>query len=72
VHESPFSGAFEAKICLPSAWSELLAFGYAEWPWLPAPSENPAKGRTISYRATIVDKRGNQSTVALYDVHYGK
>ncbi|MGW2894981.1 S8 family peptidase [Streptomyces sp. NPDC001212] len=34
--------------------------------------KNPAKGKAISYKAKITDKKGNVSTVAIYGAYYGK
>ncbi|WP_156727196.1 S8 family peptidase [Streptomyces apocyni] len=34
--------------------------------------KNPAKGKSISLRATVVDKKGNKSTIAIYDAYFGK
>ncbi|MFJ9039264.1 S8 family peptidase [Streptomyces sp. NPDC102406] len=34
--------------------------------------KNPAAGKSISFRADIVDKKGNTSTVSVYDAYYGK
>ncbi|WP_229858106.1 S8 family peptidase [Streptomyces poonensis] len=33
---------------------------------------NPAKGKAISYRAKITDKKGNESVVSIYNAYYGK
>ncbi|PZH09527.1 peptidase S8 [Streptomyces sp. NTH33] len=33
---------------------------------------NPAKGKAISYRAKITDKKGNTSTITIYSAYYGK
>jgi hypothetical protein len=33
---------------------------------------NPAKGKGISLRARIVDKKDNTSTISVYDAYYGK
>ncbi|MET9444014.1 S8 family serine peptidase [Streptomyces sp. NPDC006610] len=34
--------------------------------------KNPAKGKAISYRAKIVDKKGNLSALTIYNAYYGK
>ncbi|MDG9716302.1 S8 family serine peptidase [Streptomyces sp. DH24] len=34
--------------------------------------KNPAKGKSISFRATVTDKKGNVSKVTIYDAYYGK
>jgi hypothetical protein len=34
--------------------------------------KNPAKGKGVSYRAKIVDKKGNTSTISIYNAYYGK
>ncbi|MER6687738.1 S8 family peptidase [Streptomyces minutiscleroticus] len=34
--------------------------------------KNPAKGKAISYRAKITDKKGNESVVSIYNAYYGK
>ncbi|MGW0881670.1 S8 family peptidase [Streptomyces sp. NPDC002671] len=34
--------------------------------------KNPAKGKSISFRAKIVDKQGNTSTITIHDAYYGK
>ncbi|GGV26869.1 hypothetical protein GCM10010293_25750 [Streptomyces griseoflavus] len=33
---------------------------------------NPAKGKAISFRAQIADKKGNKSTISIYNAYYGK
>ncbi|MFJ5301567.1 S8 family peptidase [Streptomyces sp. NPDC088350] len=33
---------------------------------------NPAKGKAISFHAKIADKKGNKSTVSIYNAYYGK
>lgn len=33
---------------------------------------NPAKGKAISFHAKIADKKGNQSTISIYNAYYGK
>ncbi len=33
---------------------------------------NPAKGKSVSFRAEVVDKKGNQSTLSIYNAYYGK
>ncbi|EPH43999.1 hypothetical protein STRAU_2935 [Streptomyces aurantiacus JA 4570] len=33
---------------------------------------NPAKGKSISFRAAAEDKKGNKATVAIYDAYFGK
>ncbi|MFE0105511.1 S8 family serine peptidase [Streptomyces sp. NPDC059009] len=33
---------------------------------------NPAQGKGISFRAKVTDKKGNRSTVSIYDAYYGK
>ncbi|GAA2231390.1 S8 family serine peptidase [Streptomyces amakusaensis] len=33
---------------------------------------NPAKGKAITFRSVVTDKKGNQGTVTLYDAYYGK
>ncbi|CAL9440831.1 hypothetical protein SUDANB6_02235 [Streptomyces sp. enrichment culture] len=33
---------------------------------------NPAKGKAISFHAKITDKRGNKSTLSIYNAYYGK
>lgn len=33
---------------------------------------NPAKGKSVSLRATVVDKKGNMSTVTVFDAYFGK
>ncbi|WP_328905460.1 S8 family serine peptidase [Streptomyces sp. NBC_00234] len=34
--------------------------------------KNPAKGKSISFAAKVTDRRGNLSTVAVYNAYYGK
>ncbi|MFE6284863.1 S8 family serine peptidase [Streptomyces sp. NPDC057877] len=34
--------------------------------------KNPAKGKAISYHAKITDKKGNKSTISIYNAYYGK
>ncbi|WP_443333264.1 S8 family peptidase [Streptomyces sp. CB01580] len=34
--------------------------------------KNPAKGKSISYKADVVDKKGNKSSVAIYNAYFGK
>ncbi|WP_445524217.1 S8 family peptidase [Streptomyces cyslabdanicus] len=34
--------------------------------------KNPAKGKAISYRAKITDKKGNTSVISIYSAYYGK
>lgn len=34
--------------------------------------KNPAKGKSISFAAKVTDRKGNLSTVAIYDAYYGK
>ncbi|WP_208615873.1 S8 family peptidase [Streptomyces cellostaticus] len=34
--------------------------------------KNPAKGRSISFRAKIADKQGNTSEITVYDAYFGK
>ncbi len=33
---------------------------------------NPAKGKAVSFHAKITDKKGNKSTVSIYNAYYGK
>ncbi len=33
---------------------------------------NPAKGKGISFHAKIADKKGNKSTISIYNAYYGK
>ncbi|WP_235882338.1 S8 family peptidase [Streptomyces apricus] len=33
---------------------------------------NPAKGKAISFHAKITDKKGNKSTISIYNAYYGK
>jgi hypothetical protein len=34
--------------------------------------KNPAKGKAISFHAKIADKKGNKSTISVYNAYYGK
>ncbi|MER5517644.1 hypothetical protein [Streptomyces sp. NPDC002763] len=34
--------------------------------------ENPAKGRTVSFKYRITDRKGNASAVTVYDAYAGK
>ncbi|WP_413752878.1 S8 family peptidase [Streptomyces sp. R-74717] len=34
--------------------------------------KNPAKGKSISYRADVTDKQGNKSSVSIYHAYFGK
>jgi hypothetical protein len=34
--------------------------------------KNPAKGKAISFRAEVIDKKGNKSTLSIYNAYYGK
>ncbi|MGW4201683.1 S8 family peptidase [Streptomyces sp. NPDC004726] len=34
--------------------------------------KNPAKGKSISYRAVVVDKQNNTSTVSIHNAYYGR
>ncbi|MET9655785.1 S8 family serine peptidase [Streptomyces sp. NPDC006510] len=34
--------------------------------------KNPAKGKSISYRADVTDKKGNKSSVSIYNAYFGK
>ncbi|MFI1162441.1 S8 family peptidase [Streptomyces sp. NPDC020801] len=34
--------------------------------------KNPAKGQAISFHAKIADKKGNKSTISIYNAYYGK
>jgi hypothetical protein len=34
--------------------------------------KNPARGKSISFRADITDKKGNKSSVSIYNAYYGK
>ncbi|MFF0010365.1 S8 family serine peptidase [Streptomyces sp. NPDC005374] len=34
--------------------------------------KNPAKGKAISFHAKIADKKGNKSTISIYNAYYGK
>ncbi|MEI5101801.1 S8 family serine peptidase [Streptomyces sp. PmtG] len=34
--------------------------------------KNPARGKGVSFKASITDRQGNESTVALYNAYYGK
>ncbi|MGC9438698.1 S8 family peptidase [Streptomyces sp. WG5] len=33
---------------------------------------NPAKGKSVSFRATITDKKKNESVITIYDAYYGR
>ncbi|MCF1596464.1 S8 family peptidase [Streptomyces muensis] len=33
---------------------------------------NPAKGKAVSFHAKIADKKGNKSTISIYNAYYGK
>ncbi|MGW4101590.1 hypothetical protein [Streptomyces sp. NPDC004976] len=33
---------------------------------------NPAKGKAVSLRAEVTDKKSNRSTVTVYNAYYGK
>ncbi|MFI1539456.1 S8 family serine peptidase [Streptomyces anandii] len=33
---------------------------------------NPAKDKSVSFRAEVVDKKGNKSTLSIYNAYYGK
>ncbi|MEV2212872.1 S8 family serine peptidase [Streptomyces sp. NPDC050997] len=35
-------------------------------------AKNPAKGKAISFHAKIADKKGNKSTISIYNAYYGK
>jgi subtilisin family serine protease len=35
-------------------------------------AKNPAKGKAISFHAKIADKKGNKSTLSIYNAYYGK
>ncbi|MFE4583478.1 hypothetical protein, partial [Streptomyces chartreusis] len=34
--------------------------------------KNPAKGKAVSLRAKITDKKGNASLITVYNAYYGK
>ncbi|MET8208957.1 peptidase S8, partial [Streptomyces sp. NPDC005373] len=34
--------------------------------------KNPAKGKAVSFHAKIADKKGNKSTISVYNAYYGK
>ncbi|MDF3146378.1 MULTISPECIES: S8 family peptidase [unclassified Streptomyces] len=34
--------------------------------------KNPAKGKAISFHAKVADKKGNKSTISIYNAYYGK
>ncbi|MGW1427140.1 S8 family peptidase [Streptomyces sp. NPDC002431] len=34
--------------------------------------KNPGKGKSISYRANVTDKKGNKASVSIYDTYFGK
>ncbi|MEU6251418.1 S8 family peptidase [Streptomyces sp. NPDC047043] len=34
--------------------------------------KNPAKGKSVSLRARVVDKKNNTSTISIYDAYFGK
>ncbi|MFF2327765.1 MULTISPECIES: S8 family serine peptidase [unclassified Streptomyces] len=34
--------------------------------------KNPAKGKSLSYRANVTDKQGNKSSVSIYNAYFGK
>ncbi|MER6071036.1 S8 family peptidase [Streptomyces sp. NPDC001817] len=34
--------------------------------------KNPAKGRSVSFRSEITDKKGNTSEITIYDAYFGK
>ncbi|MFF4506704.1 S8 family peptidase [Streptomyces sp. NPDC001401] len=34
--------------------------------------KNPAKGKSVSLRAKVTDKKNNSSTISIYDAYYGK
>ncbi len=34
--------------------------------------KNPAKDKAISFHAKIADKKGNKSTISIYNAYYGK
>ncbi|MFJ9678384.1 S8 family peptidase [Streptomyces sp. NPDC101194] len=34
--------------------------------------KNPAKGKSISYKANVTDKKGNKSSVSIYHAYFGK
>ncbi|WP_280887382.1 S8 family serine peptidase [Streptomyces sp. LBL] len=35
-------------------------------------AKNPARGKAISFHAKITDKKGNKSTISIYNAYYGK
>jgi hypothetical protein len=34
--------------------------------------KNPAKGKAISFHAKVADKKGNKSTISIYNAYYAK
>ena len=34
--------------------------------------KNPAKGKSVSLRAVITDKKSNKSAISIYDAYHGK
>lgn len=34
--------------------------------------KNPAKGKSISFKAKVTDKKGNTSSVSIYHAYFGK
>ncbi|GGW85014.1 hypothetical protein GCM10010297_02090 [Streptomyces malachitofuscus] len=34
--------------------------------------KNPAKGKSVSFHAKVADKKGNKSTISVYNAYYGK
>ncbi|WP_442811012.1 S8 family peptidase [Streptomyces sp. NBC_01217] len=34
--------------------------------------KNPARGKSLSYRANVTDKQGNKSSVSIYNAYFGK
>lgn len=34
--------------------------------------KNPAKGKAVSFHAKVADKKGNKSTISVYNAYYGK
>ncbi|MFB6816486.1 S8 family serine peptidase [Streptomyces sp. NPDC056347] len=34
--------------------------------------KNPGKGKSLSYRANVTDKKGNKASVSIYDAYFGK
>ncbi|WP_406198020.1 S8 family serine peptidase [Streptomyces sp. NBC_01017] len=34
--------------------------------------KNPAKGKAVSFHAKVADKKGNKSTISIYNAYYGK